>query len=193
MCKPSSRRLTSTYIRRIVSNFYVSHKSLPTLCKISRYINFPNKHHHIVIVKRPAEFREAILTSRSILSSFNILQTQIIRYNGYPAEEYSVVTDDGYIIYIQRIPSGRNQDPSSGPKPVIFLQHGLLCSSSNWVTNLPNEGFAFILADAGFDVWLGNVRGNTYGLRHVKYPVHSDEFWNFRSDSCPLFNLCRVS
>lgn len=108
--------------------------------------------------------------------------TQIIRYNGYPAEEYSVVTDDGYIIYIQRIPSGRNQDPSTGPKPVIFLQHGLLCSSSNWVINLPNEGFAFVLADAGFDVWLGNVRGNTYGLRHVKYPVHSDEFWNFSWD-----------
>lgn len=108
--------------------------------------------------------------------------TQIIRYNGYPAEEYSVVTDDGYIIYIQRIPSGRNQDPSTGPKPVIFLQHGLLCSSSNWVINLPSEGFAFVLADAGFDVWLGNVRGNTYGLRHVKYPVHSDEFWNFSWD-----------
>ena len=170
-----------------------SHKSLPTLCKISRYINFPNKHPHIVIVKRRAEFREEILTSWSIVSSFNILQTQIIRYNGYPAEEYSVVTDDGYIIYIQRIPSGRNQDPSTGPKPVIFVQHGLLCSSSNWVINLPNEGFAFVLADAGFDVWLGNVRGNTYGLRHVKYPVHSDEFWNFRSDSCPLFNICRLS
>ena len=146
-----------------------------------------------MIVKRRPEFREKILTSRSILSSFNMLQTQIIRYNGYPAEEYSVVTDDGYIIYIQRIPSGRNQDPSTGPKPVIFVQHGLLCSSSNWVINLPNEGFAFILADAGFDVWLGNVRGNTYGLRHVKYPVHSDEFWNFRSDSCPLFNICRLS
>ncbi|XP_073257563.1 lysosomal acid lipase/cholesteryl ester hydrolase-like isoform X1 [Porites lutea] len=118
--------------------------------------------------------------------------TQIIRYNGYPAEEYSVVTDDGYIIYIQRIPSGRNQDPSSGPKPVIFLQHGLLCSSSNWVVNLPNEGFAFILADAGFDVWLGNVRGNTYGLRHVKYPVHSDEFWNFSWDEMASQDLPAV-
>lgn len=110
-------------------------------------------------------------------------QTQVIRYNGYPAEEYSVVTDDGYKIYIQRIPAGRKQvqqNSSDDPKPVIFLQHGLLCSSSNWVTNLPNESFGFILADAGFDVWLGNVRGNTYGLRHVKYSVHSDAFWNFR-------------
>ena len=107
----------------------------------------------------------------------------MIRYFGYPAEEYSVVTDDGYIIYIQRIPAGRKQvkpDSGGGQKPVIFLQHGLLCSSSNWVTNFPNQSFAFILADAGFDVWLGNVRGNTYGLRHVKYPLHSDKFWDFR-------------
>ncbi|CAH3018896.1 unnamed protein product [Porites evermanni] len=125
---------------------------------------------------------DAKLSKLHYLPETDMNVTQIIRYNGYPAEEYSVVTDDGYIIYIQRIPSGRNQDPSSGPKQVIFLQHGLLCSSSNWVTNLPNEGFAFILADAGFDVWLGNVRGNTYGLRHVKYPVHSDEFWNFSWD-----------
>ena len=91
-----------------------------------------------------------------------------------------MTTDDGYVITIQRIPAGRKEVFTDVPKPVIFLQHGLLCSSSNWVTNLPNESFAFILADAGFDVWLGNVRGNTYGLHHLKYPVHSDEFWDFR-------------
>ena len=111
-------------------------------------------------------------------------QTQLIRYNGYPAEQYDVVTDDGYIINIQRIPHGRNgrfKDVSN--KPVIFLQHGLLASSTNWITNLPNQSFGFVLADQGFDVWLGNVRGNTYGLHHVKLSVHSDAFWDFRYSS----------
>ena len=120
-------------------------------------------------------------TCHTELEWFNLFQSQIIRYHGYPVEEYDVVTDDGYIINIQRIPHGRNGSLSeAGSKQVIFLQHGLLSASSCWVLNLANESFGFILADNGFDVWLGNVRGNTYGLRHVKYPVDSDEFWDFR-------------
>ena len=110
-----------------------------------------------------------------------LLQTQMIKYNGYPAEEYNVTTEDGYIINIQRIPHGRNGRFKDVPnKPVIFLQHGLLCSSTNWVSNLPNESFGFIAADQGFDVWLGNVRGNHYGLHHVNLSVDTDAFWAFR-------------
>ena len=64
--------------------------------------------------------------------------------------------------------------------PVIFLQHGLLCSSTNWLTNLRTESFAYLLADKGFDVWMGNVRGNDYSRRHVSLSPDELKFWKFR-------------
>lgn len=38
---------------------------------------------------------------------------------------------------------------------------------------------AFVFADAGFDVWLANVRGTRYGMRHTHYTPNDKAFWNF--------------
>ena len=110
--------------------------------------------------------------------NYNI--TQLIQTKGYPCEEHRVFTSDGYILGVFRLPHGRNSTTSGRP---VLLQHGLLDAATTWVMNFPEQSLAYILADAGYDVWLGNMRGNYYSRAHTKYnPAKDEEFWDFSWD-----------
>ncbi|KAJ4452179.1 hypothetical protein ANN_03697, partial [Periplaneta americana] len=103
---------------------------------------------------------------------------ELIAKYGYPVETHTVKTSDGYLLGVHRIPHGKGMDPSV-KRPAILVQHGMMSSSADWVIMGPGTAFAYVLADAGYDVWLGNARGHTGSRAHATLDPDSADFWQF--------------
>ncbi|KAJ2944554.1 hypothetical protein O0L34_g3903 [Tuta absoluta] len=127
-------------------------------------------------------------TDENILEDAYLDTFSLIRKYGYPCEIHRVHTEDRYTLEMHRVPHGR-ETPSSGQKPVVFLQHGLLSSSAEWVLMQPGKGFAYILAESGYDVWMGNARGNTYSRNHMSLNPSSSAFWKFSWHEIGYYDL----
>ena len=118
---------------------------------------------------------------------------------GYHAEEHVVQTTDGYLLGIHRLPykRGEEQDgvlvnagPSSSAKPVVYLHHGLLMNSEVWVCITEEERcLPFALVEQGYDVWLGNNRGNKYSKKSTRFSPASVNFWNFSMDQFAFHDI----
>jgi pimeloyl-ACP methyl ester carboxylesterase len=104
-------------------------------------------------------------------------------------EEHQVTTEDGYILTMHRMFLRVSYDTN---RPVVFLQHGMLSNSEAWVLNL-GKSVAVKLAREGYDVWLGNNRGNIYSREHStlnpKEPADQKDYFDFSFYEMGKFDL----
>ncbi|KAJ8922164.1 hypothetical protein NQ315_004099 [Exocentrus adspersus] len=116
--------------------------------------------------------------------------TEYVTSFGYQIETYeNIQTEDGYLLQMFRIPYGKGVVESLTPRPAVFLMHGLLTSAESWVITGPERGMGFLLADRGYDVWLGNARGSTHCRKHVSLKVEQKEFWQFSWHEIGIYDL----
>lgn len=67
--------------------------------------------------------------------------------------------------------------------------HGLFSSSDCWILNGPENSLPYVLSNAGYDVWMGNARGNTYSRKHVKWDPFYSSFWDFSWNEIAIYDL----
>ncbi|XP_053959964.1 lipase 3 [Anastrepha ludens] len=116
-----------------------------------------------------------------VLEDASLITPKLIRKYGYPSETHTVVTKDGYILEMHRI-------PKRGAQPVL-LMHGILDTSATWVLMGPKSGLGYMLSDLGYDVWMGNARGNRYSKNHTSLNSDYQEFWDFTFHEMGKYDL----
>ncbi|OQN97063.1 hypothetical protein B0A48_16867 [Cryoendolithus antarcticus] len=116
---------------------------------------------------------------------------------GYTAEEHIVQTGDGYLLGVHRLGYKRGEEdqkvnagPGSVQKKVVYLHHGLMMNSEVWVCLTERERcLPFMLVEQGFDVWLGNNRGNKYSKKSLHTTPDKIAFWSFSMDQFAFHDI----
>ncbi|XP_050519804.1 uncharacterized protein LOC126893533 [Daktulosphaira vitifoliae] len=175
-------------------------KNLPNV-KYIRYINntifghlsFSISPNSMELVSIPIAniFKENNFDSRILKPNNTIYPNAdlVIGY-GYPIEIHQILTKDNYVVGLERIPHGKNSNRTIGK--AIILLHGLFGSSIQFT--LVNNSLSFMLADAGFDVWMLNYR-LTGISKHLKHPKTgkimklASASWNFDFDDLALNDM----
>ena len=142
---------------------------------------------------------------------------QLAEMYGFNCQEHSVTTKDGYILTVHRVNKQPNSnfkadsqlsfaprsdknsadklsndqkvETNSDEKKVVLLMHCLECDSSVFLTNTAEKSLGFLLANAGIDVWLGNVRGTYYSMRHANLTTADEKYWDFSWQEMAWYDL----
>jgi predicted esterase len=111
--------------------------------------------------------------------------TNLINGAGYRGDAFKVKTEDGYVLTLHRVRSKKREDF----KGTAFLMHGLFRNSADFLATGPSVALPYLLADNGYDIFIGNSRGSKYCNEHEKFSSRSSEFWNFSWHEIGYYDL----
>lgn len=137
--------------------------------------------------------KKAVSTAIAHASDF----VELCELFGYYAEEHIVLTKDGYLLGLHRLGWRRGEEDirvnsgrNSLQKKVVYLHHGLLMNSEVWVCLTERERcLPFLLVEKGYDVWLGNNRGNKYSKKSTNCAPSDVKFWDFSIDQFAFHDI----
>lgn len=114
--------------------------------------------------------------------------SEIAAANGYVIREHVVTTKDKYLLVVHKLE--KPGQPYNGAGNIAYFHHGLLTNSELFVLGSDhNKNLPFLLVDKGWEVWLGNNRGNKYSRKHLKLSPYDAKFWNFSLDEFAYFDI----
>ncbi|KAL0258175.1 cholesterol esterase [Diplodia seriata] len=143
--------------------------------------------------RRSRNKKKGLVTSIAQAADF----VELAELFGYYAEEHIVQTGDGYLLGLHRLAYRRgeedqrvNHGPDSIQKRVVYLHHGLMMNSEVWLCLTEKERcLPFMLVERGYDVWLGNNRGNKYSKKSTRDAPTDNRFWNFSMDQFAFHDI----
>ena len=65
--------------------------------------------------------------------------------NGYASQSFTVITEDGYVSQIYRIPGKAGEGKTA--KPVVLMMPGIECDMNFWTANLASIAPPFVLVE----------------------------------------------
>ena len=86
----------------------------------------------------------------------------MVKHGGYTWEAIKVTTEDGHILTTFHV-TGNSDGLFTPTRPPVLLQHGDYSDATIMMEGTGNKKpIHLLIADAGYDVYIGNNRGTEY-------------------------------